>query len=139
MKTLPKLKKALWKLVSEFVRRRDKGVCFTCEKTIPDYYDRYGNLLEGWKAGQCGHFVTAKVCPPHLYFNLKNLHCQCYQCNINLSGNWTAYLPKMIKVYGQEETDKLLAMKWDDVKWSQVDYLEKIAEFKKKLKEFENV
>ncbi len=129
-KTLPKLKKALWKIFSIFIRMRDKGVCFSCGKVISDYYDRHGNLLPGWKAGQAGHFITAKNCGLALYFHEQNVHCQCHRCNINLSGNWVEYERNIIKVYGQEVCDDLKELQWKgNTKFSKEDYKEKIEHY----------
>jgi len=129
-------KKKFWSVFSQYIRQRDKGVCFTCNKVISDYYDRYGTLLEGWKAGQAGHFITAKNCGLKLYFHEQNVHCQCYHCNVNLSGNWLEYEKKIIQVYGQEFCDKLKAMKYEpDIKYKDFDYERLIEEYKEKIRE----
>ena len=136
--TVSRAKKELWRIFSIFVRMRDKGICFTCGKKIPDYYDRNGNLRPGWKSAQAGHFVTAKTCGLALYFHEKNVHCQCYHCNINLSGNWLEYERKMIEVYGKEETERIKSLKWTgDVKYMVVDYVDKIEEYTRKIAELE--
>ena len=107
VKPLKKLKKDLWTVFSQYVRLRDKGVCFSCQKKIPDYYNRNGDLKEGWKAGQGGHFITGAICHPELYFHEQNVHCQCYHCNINLSGNWFNYERRMIEAYGSQAVIEL--------------------------------
>ena len=128
--TLTRWKKEFWRVFSIFIRMRDKGVCVTCQKKLPDYYDRYGNLLPGWKSGQAGHFITAKNCGLALYFHEKNVHCQCHHCNINLSGNWLEYEKAIIRKYGQEVCDDLKDLKWSgDVKYSKQDYEDLIAEY----------
>lgn len=133
-KSLTKLKKEYWKLFSIWIRRRDKGICFSCGKVLPDYYDRYGNLLPGWKSGQAGHFITAKNCGLALYFHEQNVHCQCHYCNINLSGNWLEYEKAIIKKYGQEVCDELKSLKWTgSVKYSVSDYEEMIEDIKDRL------
>ena len=135
-KTKPQLKKALWKLFSEYIRRRDKGVCFTCGKIHECYTDRHGNLLPGWKKGQAGHFITAANCGIALYFHEQNVHCQCYQCNINLSGNWVEYERQIIMTYGLSTVKKLKQLKWlSKESWSKDDYLRKIDHYKSKLKD----
>ncbi len=131
---LSKLKKEFWRIFSIYVRMKGTGVCFSCGKIIPDYYDRYGNLLPGWKAAHAGHFITAKSCGLALYFHEQNVHSQCYHCNINLSGNWVEYERKIIEVYGQDVCDKLKELKWSgDVKYSKVDYMDKIEEYADKI------
>jgi len=132
--TLNKCKKEFWKVFSSYIRQRDKGVCFTCNKKIPDYYDRHGNLIQGWKSGQAGHFITAKNCGLALYFHEQNVHCQCYHCNINLSGDWVNYERKIKEVYGENVCDELKRLKWEgEVKYSIQDYADKIEEYTKKI------
>ena len=132
--TLSWWKKEYWELFSIYIRRRDRGVCFTCNKVIPDYYNRKGDLLPGWKAGEAGHFITAKSCGLALYFHEQNVHCQCHYCNINLSGNWLEYERNIIKVYGQEVCDELKQLKWTgNVKYSISDYQEMIEKYQDAL------
>lgn len=77
---LQKLKARLWTLCREVTRKRYGNTCFTCGKTG----------LEGsnW---QTGHFVSSSICSTALRYDLKNLRPQCYNCNINKSGNWIAF------------------------------------------------
>ena len=132
--TLKKLKKEAWRIFSIYIRLRDKGICFTCGKILPDYYDRYGSLREGWKSGHAGHFITAGNCGLALYFHEKNVHCQCYHCNINLSGNWLAYERRIITVYGQETCDELKRLQGQsDVKYKNFEYVDLIKKYAKKI------
>lgn len=134
LSTIPKLKKEYWRLFSLFIRQRDRGVCFTCEKIIPDYFDRYGNTRPGWRAAQAGHFVTAGNCGIALYFHEMNVHCQCHRCNVNLSGNWLEYERKMIEVYGKKSCEMIKNMKFQsNEKWSKEDYKDKIEKMKLRL------
>jgi len=89
------LRKKLWTLFSLFIRTRDKFTCITC-----------GKVAEG-SGMHAGHFITGATCPASLYFDERNVHAQCYHCNINLSGNWVIYERKMIERYGQETVDEL--------------------------------
>ncbi len=95
IKTIPKLKKDLWKQFSLFIRERDNYTCFTC-----------GKVATG-SGMHAGHFITGATCPASLYFDEANVHAQCYHCNINLSGNWVTYENKMIEKYGQKFVNKL--------------------------------
>jgi DNA-directed RNA polymerase subunit N (RpoN/RPB10) len=127
---LKKAKKECWSVFSRYVRLRDQGVCFTCEKKIPDYYNRQGKLIEGWKSGQAGHWITAASCGLALYFHEKNVHCQCYHCNINLSGNWLEYERKIRSVYGDNVCEELKALKWTgSVKYTVQDYVGMIVKY----------
>lgn len=131
---LGKAKKEFWHIFSLYIRMRDKGVCFSCGKKIPDYYDKNGNIHPGFKKGQAGHFITAANCGLHLYFHERNVHCQCYHCNINLSGNWLEYRKKMIETYGLEETERIEQLKWSgSAKYSVMDYVDKIEEYAEKI------
>lgn len=94
-KTIPKLKKELWTLFSRYIRERDKYTCFTC-----------GKIASG-SAMHAGHFITGATCSASLYFDERNVHAQCYHCNLNLSGNWVIYEQKMIDKYGQEIVNEL--------------------------------
>ena len=137
---LNKLKKELWRIFSVYVRMRDKGVCFTCGKKIPDYFDRYGNEKPGWKSAHAGHYITAKTCGLALYFHERNVHCQGYHCNVNLSGNWLEYRKKMIEVYGVEETERIEQLKWTgNVKYSKTDYIEIIHKYAEKVTVLEDL
>lgn len=117
---------------------RDTGVCFTCGKKLPDYYDRYGNLLPGWKSGQAGHFITAANCGPELYFHEQNVHCQCHHCNVNLSGNWLEYERRIIATYGQDTLEHLKSLKYTSkVRYKVHDYVDMIEKYQEKINELE--
>ena len=95
-KSIKQLKNQCWKLCSEFIRRRDKGICYTCGKT------------KEWKEMEAGHWKHGHT--KATYFEPDNIHCQCYRCNRMLSGNLVVYTMKLGKELGQkkiEEIDKL--------------------------------
>lgn len=77
---LQKLKAKLWELCKQITRKRYGNTCYTCGKSG----------LEGgnW---QTGHFISSSICSTELRYDLANLRPQCYNCNINKSGNWLAY------------------------------------------------
>ena len=114
------LKKKLWTKFSLFVRERDKYTCFTCGKQAT------GSGMHG------GHFITGSTCPTSLYFDESNVHAQCYNCNINKSGNWVIYEENMIKEYGEEHVKDmklrrtLLMGEKKDAEW----YKGKLDEYK---------
>ena len=91
-------KKLLWPIFSQFIRQRDKGVCFIC------------GLKRPWKKMQAGHLIPKMIGGLGLYFNEQNVHCCCYRCNINLGGNGALYARKIKEVYGQECLDLLYEM-----------------------------
>ena len=94
IKTRKALRNQAWILMSEFVRRRDRGQCFTC-------YDR-----RDWKQQNAGHFVH-KDC---LDFDRRNVNCQCVRCNKWLSGNLAIYADRLLKKYGPGIVDELVQL-----------------------------
>lgn len=108
------LKKKLWKEFSLFIRNRDKWTCYTC-----------GRKAEG-SGLHSGHFISKSVGGISLYFHEKNVNAQCYNCNINLSGNIWIYGQKL----GEKTVAELYAIKGQTAKWTVDDYLEKIAYYK---------
>jgi len=91
--TIPTLKKKLDKIFSEYIRKRDQGICFTCE-----------NKKE-WKKQDCGHFIP-RACTP-LRWAEENCHCQCKKCNQHLAGNLKVYRNKLIMKYGSDFVEYL--------------------------------
>ena len=116
-KTTAQLKKILWRYFSLFIRRRDKGICFTC-----------GRRCEG-KGYHAGHFIPKSICGVVLYFDERNVHGQCYNCNINLGGNHYIYGKKLGTMADQLYADKL---KFKDIVWGATEYERKIAYYKEK-------
>jgi len=116
------LKKKLWKVFSEYIRKRDRFTCFTC-----------GRKGEG-SGLHAGHYIPKSIGGIELYFHEKNVHAQCYHDNINLGGYGSMYHIKMIEKYGIDEVNKLWEIKNKIIsKWNEQDYLSKIEEYKKKL------
>jgi len=85
-KTVSQLKKILWKIFSEYIRKRDQGVCYTCNKK------------DEWKNMQAGHYVSRSH--NSLLFDERNVHCQCRACNIFKKGNIDSYALHLTKDYG---------------------------------------
>lgn len=124
VETISKAKKKLWTLFSKYIRERDNYTCITC-----------GKRGEG-SAIHAGHFITGATCPPELYFDERNVHAQCYRCNINLSGNWVVYEQAMIDKYGEDVVNELKLRRTQqmgqkkDLEW----YLNKINDYKTNTK-----
>lgn len=112
--SISSLKKKLWTEFSIYIRNRDKWTCFTC-----------GRKAEG-SGLHAGHFISKSVGGISLYFHEENVNAQCYNCNINLSGNIWEYGQRL----GQEKVDKLYKIKNETAKWSIYDYQEKILYYK---------
>jgi hypothetical protein len=125
-KTKKKNKKTLlmrkvWKLFSEYIRKRDKGRCFTC------------SVKRDIREMHAGHFVHNKSTP--VYFNELNVHCQCPKCNTFLGGNRDVYLRNIQKKYGIKKGDWLMAQRFKIHRYSIKELEELIETYKNKLKE----
>ncbi len=115
--SISSLKKKLWTVFSEYIRTRDKNICFIC-----------GKYATG-SAYHAGHFIPKSVGGIALYFNEDNVHGCCYHCNINLGGNLYEYGMKL----GKEKCDELYEIKKQTNKWSVEEYESKIQLYKSKL------
>lgn len=115
-KSLANLKKDLWKVFTLYIKNRDGWRCFTC-----------GRSCEG-SGAHGGHFITKSIGGIELYFNEDNVHCQCYNCNINLSGNIWEYGQRL----GTEKVNELISLKAKSKKaqWGRAEYEKKIAYYK---------
>jgi len=120
-------KKRFWKVFSEYIRRRDRGQCFTCS-TRKDY-----------KEMDAGHYIPAGVCQlaPALYFSEKNVHCQCTACNRFKHGNLSVYAINLVRKYGPNILTELDHLKNQHTKWTDWTYKVYIDEYKRKLEELE--
>jgi len=115
----------VWKTFSEYVRRRDNGICFTC------------GIKKDIKEMQAGHFRHGKGTP--IYFHEKNVHCQCKRCNTYLSGNRDIYLRNVQKKYGIKTGDWLIQQSFLSHYWK-VGELEKLLDkYKVKLDKIKRV
>lgn len=118
-KTNAKLKKELWKVFSEYIRKRDKGICFTCGRKAES---------RGYHAG---HFIAKAAGGLALYFHEDNVRGQCYNCNINLGGNQYIFGQRL----GDAKAKELYALKQKIVK--DYPFEDKIAYYKQKIKELD--
>lgn len=116
----------LWKIFSEFIRRRDSGTngffnCITCGKP------------RMWKKADAGHFINRR----HLAvkFDPKNVNGQCKPCNGFDEGNKHLYAPALDKKWGKDTAAQLEASKRSQVLGGRVWYEAMIENYKNKLKE----
>jgi len=121
------LKEKAWLLQSEFIRLRDKGICFTCGARNWD--EELGEWsIKGMQAGHFRHGV--------LDFDDDNLKCQCLRCNHFLSGNLAEYSRRLIKERGLDSVEKL-HLKADNAlkgeKLGEDDYKKLIEKIKSKI------
>jgi hypothetical protein len=116
--SLKSLRKKAWKLQSEYVRRSEKGVCFTCGDT------------RDWKEQQAGHYIH-KDC---LDYDLINIHCQCVRCNKWLSGNSGVYAERLIAEYGEEVVADLRTRSYKTKKFNITELEDLIEKYKAEIK-----
>ena len=81
---------------------------------------------DNWVDLQAGHFV-ARAQGNLAAFDIRNIHTQCFRCNINLGGNGAEYFPWMVAKYGQEVVEEIRQLAGKTVKYTQWDY-EQMAE-----------
>jgi len=109
-------KEELWRLISRYVRLKaadsDGYVeCVTC-----------GNKMFWLKDGaQAGHFVP-QAQGDAVRFDLRNIHVQCYRCNINLGSNGPEYNAFMLRTYGQKTIDELRRLSNTTIKYTEADF-----------------
>lgn len=113
------LKRKLWEICKDIVRKRDGNICVICGKS--------GLEGSGWHTG---HFLPSSVCGAYLRFDLRNLWSSCYNCNINLGGNGAMFSRILVEKLGQEFVDKLFQDKQITIKADIIFYEEKIKEYK---------
>jgi len=93
--SLTKLKEKIWAECKRIIRARyisEDGNyrCFTC-----------GKITE---VPHTGHIITSSVCSTEIRYSLENLRLQCYNCNINKSGNWVEFKKRL----GDTEINRLI-------------------------------
>lgn len=96
-KSISKLKKEVWTVFSKWIRTRDKYICFTCGTRYPEE--------QGWKM-HAGHFIT-RMHNATLY-DERNVHAQCYACNIIKRGNVGIYASRLMTKYGDGIINELV-------------------------------
>ena len=122
--TNKQLEETLWKWFSKYIKKRDKGACFTCPS----------RNLSG-RNYHAGHFISRRF--KRLKFDEDNVHGQCARCNVFLSGNLIVYRNRMIKKYGtrQIESFESIELKQDVFKLDREWLIEKINHYKRILKD----
>ena len=90
--------KALWKVFSEYIRRRDADEegfckCITC------------GLIRHWKQMDCGHGIGRQHWGTR--YSEKNNHAQCKRCNGFEGGKREVYKVEVDKRYGAGTWDLL--------------------------------
>ena len=117
-----KLKKQLWGIFSQYIRQRDKGICISCGKQ--DY----------WRKMDAGHYIP-KTAGLSLYFDERNVNCQCTYCNRWMHGNLAPYALALIAKYGQNILQELDTERHKIRKISDDEYGQLIEMYKQRLQE----
>ena len=117
------LHKKAWKLISEYVRRSEKGICYTCGKH------------NKWQNTDCGHYIHHN----NMDFVLMNLNCQCIYCNKFQHGNLGIYAERLIAEFGEPAVVKLreLDINTRNHKFTIFELEELIKIYTQRLKEIE--
>jgi len=122
MKSISKLKKELDKWFSLFIRLRDatdEGLCqcFTCGSV--KYYN---------KGMQCGHFQSRRFLSTR--FDEENCQPQCVACNMFRGGEQFKFALWIDAKYGNGTALELEYKARTIVKFSRIDYEDKITYYK---------
>lgn len=125
--TLAELKRELWRLVSGYVKERDGNTCFSCGR----------GALTG-RNWQAGHLFPAGMASL-IRYEPKNVHSQCYHCNINLGGNGAAYADRFVGVYGFDEFARLARLARQTKAWRSPEIRELIAAIERSGAHYESL
>jgi len=117
VKRIGQLKKLADKVFSEYIRQRDKGVCYTCGNVKP------------WKYQQCGHYVSRMF--NSLRYSEVNCHCQDVACNVFRKGAMDEYAIRLVRQYGEGILNHLNIKKREIKQFSRPELEELIAKYKK--------
>ena len=131
--TITKAKEKAWKQFSIFIRLRDslktvgnreQCMCVSCGSPYPSF---------GKGCLQAGHFIPGRR--NGVLFHEEVVHGQCYNCNMNLKGNWVPYEKKMIEMYGRKKVDEFKKLAEVTVKYTITELQEIEAKYKLKVKD----
>ena len=116
-------KQKAWEKFSELVRRKAKGVCFTC------------GVVNRWQDCDASHFRHDR-----LDFDIRNIHCCCQKCNRFMHGNLGNYalaLMEEIGIKGINQLNRDATLELGLPKKTAEDYKVLYETFDKELKQYE--
>lgn len=116
------LKKELWMIFSKYIRQRDQGICFSCGKK------------DFWRRMDAGHYIP-KTAGLALYFDERNVNCQCTYCNRYMHGNLAKYAIALRKKYGETILEDLDKERYKIKVIKSIEYQNLIEYYKNKLLE----
>ena len=116
--------KKLWKVFSEYIRRKDADAegmieCYTC------YTTRH------YKQMHAGHFVSRNA--KAVKFDEQNVKPQCPTCNTFNEGMSWAFGTRLDDEYGEGTAENLEAQRFSIVKRTPAELEEMYEEYKQKL------
>lgn len=117
-----KLKIKFWKVFSEYIRRRDQGICISCGK------------VDDWKNTDAGHYIP-KTAGLSIYFSEQNVNAQCTGCNRFRHGNQAQYALALRRKYGEQILEKLDWERKQSIQINNIEYERLIKLYKQKVKE----
>lgn len=121
------LKRKLWREFAAYVKARDGNVCFSCgQRDLSSH---------GWHAGHMFPAGTHAL----IRYEPKNVHSQCYRCNINLGGNGAAYAERFIARYGMAEFARLSSLSQRMKAWRAPEVVELIEALRRGGAEYESL
>lgn len=125
LKSRGRYKQTLWALMSEYVRRKyadhaGNVICVSCDDVMH------------WTKAQAGHYLP-KSLGLAIYFEERNVHPQCAECNLTLQGNQYRYALFLLKTYGPAILEELDAQRRQQRQIKEHEYLDLIAEYQEKL------
>lgn len=84
---------------------------------------------------QAGHWLPGRHAA--VLLDERNVHVQCYGCNVPNKGNPIKYWHFMEETYGKEIMDELERLDTTDPQYRIPYYEDKITEYKEKLRQYE--
>ncbi len=111
------LKKELWLYFSRYIRQRDDGTCISCGKK------------DFWRKMDAGHYIP-KTAGLSLYFDERNVNCQCTYCNRWMHGNLSRYAIALRKKYGESILEELDRERVKIKRFSSKEYISLIEKYK---------
>ncbi len=122
---LAALRRTLWDLFRAYVYERDGEACISCGKSGLIGSDR-----------QAGHLFNAGS-SSLIRWHPKNVHVQCYRCNVGLRGNIAPYALEFICRYGGDELARLGKMSKIVKKWTAPEVSDLIAALRRGWADYE--
>jgi hypothetical protein len=134
---LKNAKKRAWDAFSRYIRLRDALKttstkthlkCISCEKVYPAF---------GKPCAQAGHLIPGRG--NAVLIDERFVNGQCYNCNVNLKGNWVPYRRKMVEWYGEEAVKEVEDHRKDTVQRKVYEWLEIEKEYKEKYNKLNEI